>query len=37
MSKRKRCLTEFKAKVALQAIREELTAADLARKDDIHP
>ena len=37
MSKPKRCLTEFKAKVALQAIREELTTADLARKDDIHP
>ena len=37
MSKRKQHAPEFKAKVALQAIREELTTADLARKDDIHP
>ena len=28
---------EFKAKVALEAIREELTTAELAKKHDIPP
>lgn len=37
MTKRKRYFAEFKAKVALAAIREELTTAELARKYDIHP
>ncbi|WP_413081165.1 IS3 family transposase [Tritonibacter multivorans] len=37
MTKRKRYSTEFKAKVALEAIREELTTAELAKKYDIHP
>jgi len=37
MTKRKRYSAEFKAKVALEAIREELTTAELARKHDIHP
>ena len=37
MTKRKRYSAEFKAKVALEAIREELTAAELAKKYDIHP
>ncbi|SNT76820.1 hypothetical protein [Paracoccus seriniphilus] len=32
MTKRKRSSVEFKAKVALEAIREELTTAELARK-----
>ena len=37
MTKRKRCSAEFKAKVALEAIREELTMAELAKKYGIHP
>ena len=37
MTKRKRYSAEFKAKVALEAIREELTTAELAKKYDIHP
>ncbi|MCZ0963765.1 transposase [Paracoccus benzoatiresistens] len=37
MTKRKRYSAELKAKVALEAIREELTAAELAKKYDIHP
>ncbi len=37
MTKRKRFSAEFKAKVALEAIREELTTAELAKKYDIHP
>jgi len=37
MTKRKRYTSEFKAKVALAAIREELTTAELAKKHDIHP
>jgi len=37
MTKRKRYTSEFKAKVALDAIREELTTADLAKKYDFHP
>jgi len=35
-TKRKRYTSEFKAKVALAAIREELTTAALAKKYDIH-
>ncbi len=37
MTKRKRYTSEFKAKVALEAIREEMTTAELAKKYDIHP
>ncbi|SNT29984.1 transposase [Antarctobacter heliothermus] len=37
MTKRKRYSAEFKAKVALEAIREELTTAELAKKYGIHP
>ena len=37
MAKRKRHSAEFKAKVALEAIREELTTAELPKKYDIHP
>ena len=37
MTKRKRYTADFKAKVALEAIREELTTAELAKKYDIHP
>ena len=37
MTKRNRYSAEFKAKVALEAIREELTTAELAKKYDIHP
>ena len=35
-SKRKRYSAEFKAKVALEALRGELTAAQLATKHGIH-
>ena len=39
MSKRKRrsFSNEFKAKVALEAIREQMTLAELASKYDVHP
>ncbi len=37
MTKCKRYTAEFKAKVALVAIREELTTAELAKKYGIHP
>lgn len=37
MTKRKRYSADFKAKVALEAIREELTTAELAKKYGIHP
>jgi transposase len=37
MTKRKRYSAEFSAKVALEAIREELTTAELAKKYDIYP
>lgn len=37
MTKRKRYSAEFKAKVALEAIREELTTAELSKKYGIHP
>ena len=37
MTERKRYSAKFKAKLALEAIREELTTAELAKKYDIHP
>ena len=37
MTKCKRYSAEFKAKAALEAIREELSTAERARKHDIHP
>jgi transposase-like protein len=36
MAKHKRYTTEFKAKVALEAIREELTTAELSKKYEVH-
>ncbi len=37
MSKRRRFTAEFKAKVALEALRGELTVAEIAKKYDVHP
>ena len=37
MKKRKNHSPEFKAKVALEAIREELTLAELSKKYGVHP
>ena len=37
MSKRKRYSADFKAKVALEAIREELTLSELSKKYNDHP
>ncbi len=37
MKKQKNHSPEFKAKVALEAIREELTLAELSKKYDVHP
>jgi len=37
MTKRKRYSAEFKARVALDAIREELTLSELAKKHGVHP
>jgi len=37
MTKRKNHSPEFKAKVALEAIREELTLAELSKKYSVHP
>ena len=37
MKKRKNHSPEFKAKVALEAIREEMTLAELAKKYGVHP
>ena len=37
MTKRKRYTSEIKAKVSLEAIREELTTAELAKKYDTQP
>ena len=37
MSKRKNYSPEFKAKVALEAIREEMTLAELSKKYSVHP
>jgi len=37
MGKRRKFAPEFKAKVALEALRGELTLAELAAKHDLHP
>jgi transposase len=37
MTKRRQLSAEFKAKVALEALREEFTLPELARKYDVHP
>lgn len=37
MTTRKRYSADFKAKVALEAIREELTLSELSKKYDVHP
>ena len=37
MKKRKNHLPEFKAKVALEAIPEEMTLAELSNKYEVHP
>ena len=37
MSKRRQFSSDFKAKVALEAIRGELTLVQIAKKHDVHP
>jgi len=37
MTTRRRFTAEFKAKVALEAIRGELTVSEIARKHGVHP
>ena len=37
MSKRRRFTAEFKAKVALEALRGEMTLAEISKKYDVHP
>ena len=37
MKKRARYAADFKARVALDAIREELTLAELSKKHGVHP
>ena len=37
MTKRKNHSADFKAKVALEAIREEMTMAELSKKYGVHP
>lgn len=37
MAKRRQFSTDFKAKVALEAVRGELTLAEIAKKYDVHP
>ncbi len=37
MEKRRNHSADFKAKVALEALREELTLPELAKKYDVHP
>jgi transposase len=36
-SKRRSHTAEFKAKVALEALRSELTANEIARRYEVHP
>jgi transposase len=37
MTKQKNYFPDFKAKVALEAIREEMTMAELSKKYGVHP
>jgi len=37
MAKQKRYTADFKAKVDLEAIREDLTTAELSKKYEVHP
>lgn len=37
MTTRRRFTAEFKAKVAVEAIRGELTVSELSRKHEVHP
>ena len=37
MTKRNRYSSEFKAKIALEAIREEMTLSELSKKYKVHP
>jgi len=37
MAKRRQFSAEFKAKVALEALRGELTVAEIAKKHEVHP
>ena len=37
MTKRRRFSADFKAKVALQALRGELTLAEISKKYEVHP
>lgn len=37
MAKRRQFSTQFKAREALEAMRGELTMAELAKKYDVHP
>lgn len=37
MTKRRRFSADFKAKVALEALRGELTLAEISKKYDVHP
>lgn len=37
MAKRRNHSADFKAKVALEALREELTLPELSKKYDVHP
>jgi transposase len=37
MTKRKKYFPDFKAKVALEAIREEISMAELSKKYAVHP
>ena len=37
MAKQKRYSSDFKARVALEAIREEMTTAELSKKYEVHP
>ena len=37
MKSRRKFTPEFKAKVAISAIKEQMTAAELAKKYDLHP